>query len=214
MIDHDRMTPESYARKLAAYISDPSTIRVRTIDYFGKAPSLQKCAELRRMALHPSSSDERRMARMREYNPFDCGHNKDASNTLIRDGREECKKCRRELEATATRRHKERLRRMARGKPALAISDQPLFSSDIIKAVANAFLIEPEDILSPSRQIHHVCARSVAAMLFRERGQSLPQIAQRLNRKCHSTIKNLVDTFDARCRQYPEIKQAYERLRG
>lgn len=46
MIEPDMMTPNGYAKLLAKYIKDPSTIRARTIDEYGKSPSID---DIRRM---------------------------------------------------------------------------------------------------------------------------------------------------------------------
>lgn len=40
-------TPVAYATYLARYIADPSTIRVRTLEQFGRAPTLARCRKLR-----------------------------------------------------------------------------------------------------------------------------------------------------------------------
>lgn len=40
-------TPLAYAKKLVTYISDPSTVRVRVLEWFGRAPKLEKIQELR-----------------------------------------------------------------------------------------------------------------------------------------------------------------------
>lgn len=38
-------TPYTYARSIA-YLGDASTVRVRTLDYFGRAPSLAVCERI------------------------------------------------------------------------------------------------------------------------------------------------------------------------
>lgn len=44
----DHQTPNQYARRLASYIKNPTTIRVRTIDEYGRAPSLEAIEEMQR----------------------------------------------------------------------------------------------------------------------------------------------------------------------
>lgn len=46
-------TPYAYARSLANYIADPSTIRTRTIELFGRAPPVDICARMRAEATAP-----------------------------------------------------------------------------------------------------------------------------------------------------------------
>lgn len=41
-------TPLAYAKKLVTYISAPSTVRVRVLEWFGRAPSIERIAQLRK----------------------------------------------------------------------------------------------------------------------------------------------------------------------
>lgn len=53
MIYHDTQSPVGLATKLATYIKDPSTIRARVMDHFGRAPTIEKIRELQAQVNKP-----------------------------------------------------------------------------------------------------------------------------------------------------------------
>lgn len=83
---------------------------------------------------------------------------------------------------------------------------------DLIAAAASAFSLTYEEVVSPDRHTPHVCARSVAARILRERGNSYPQIGRYLGGRDHSTAINLHRKFDERAKRHPQIQVAYDRL--
>lgn len=57
----DPSSPLAYVNRLASYITDPSTIRVRTLEYFGRAPSISK---IRKIQEGVSLSRRRKMSKL------------------------------------------------------------------------------------------------------------------------------------------------------
>jgi len=53
-------TPSGYAKHLAGYIRDPSTVRARTMEQFGKAPAIERIvywrSEVERLRAKPYNS--------------------------------------------------------------------------------------------------------------------------------------------------------------
>jgi hypothetical protein len=67
----------------------------------------------------------------------------------------------------------------------------------IIAASAAHFGVEAKDVLGPSRRRMLVAPRHVAMWLLRQRGLSLPQIAQRMKRADHTTALHGVRAVEA-----------------
>ena len=96
---------------------------------------------------------------------------------------------------------------------------QPM-SRAVIRAVAEWFELEPEDLTGKSRISYIVSARFVAMrMLFDMRHDSglrrfsYPMIGRFFGGRDHSTVIHAMRTFDDRARAYPEMLEAYEALR-
>lgn len=93
-------TPTQYASAIARYISDPSTIRARTIDSWGRAPTVDQCRDLRAAALEERDEFSRYWA-ARATEPKDretpdnypCGHERSMENTWHNGDREKCREC-------------------------------------------------------------------------------------------------------------------------
>lgn len=92
-------------------------------------------------------------------------------------------------------------------------------SRKIIDSTAEAFGLQPEVLLSGSRKTQHVCARFVAMRLFRdimrsdgEHRFSLPQIGKIMGGKDHSSVCHAMQVFEAKCRRFPAMREAYESL--
>jgi hypothetical protein len=222
MIDYDYSTPASYAKYLASYISDPSTIRARTLGYFGKAPTLEQCRELReKIAWKPVGRKEK---------PFDCGHIRTAENTFeYSDGKEKCLTCynarlaERTAAQEAARSRKARLAQAAledaerAKKAALEANMLPIenhaLPGDIMHSVAVAFNITVRELRGEGRSSLYLNARAVAIKLMRENGTGFPAIARRLQKGCHSTICHSYKTWDERAVKHPYVLAVYEALR-
>lgn len=95
-------TPESYAQRLAGYIKNPSTIRVRTLEQWGRAPSLDRCKLFIAAANPPRPRYEND-----DYIPavlakWSCDHEVNADNAYLKDtGEYGCIICRREAQRRA-----------------------------------------------------------------------------------------------------------------
>ena len=86
----DHLNPTAYAEHLASYIADPSTVRVRTLQAYGRAPSLDQCRKFR-------------AAIERKHRPRNklvgsvvllCGHPTTDDNAIMRDnGNHACRIC-------------------------------------------------------------------------------------------------------------------------
>lgn len=94
-------------------------------------------------------------------------------------------------------------------------------SGGVISAVADWFGITAADITGRSRLARMVSARFVAVKLLSElrydtgeRRFSYPMIGQAVGDRDHSTILHALNTFEFRCRAYPEMRECYEALRG
>lgn len=208
----DAHGPEHYAKNLATYIKDPSTIRARTLDYFGRAPSIEYCSNLIAKAHAGAARIEGRLW-VRSNGKFRCGHSKDESNILAgADGIDRCLTCRRKQEAEASRRYRqnrakreaeERLRELAKMAEAeraeynmkwqRRVNDCALYSEKVIIAAEAIFAIPQDDFLGDSRAAHFVNVRYAIAMVSRDRGFSYPQIARIIKRKDHTTVINAVE---------------------
>lgn len=238
MIYAETKTPIALAAKLAEYISDPSTIRARVKDHFGRAPSVDYCAKLRRKAektrapwLGSKFLDDKFKIHCATHNgPYE----------LDADGYDRCTVCKAEkakaaeakaaleaakaIELAATRERAERERRerelarleairaeLLNAGNAIAGADRPVLFQDLILAVAAAFEITPADIMGGCRERVYVDARTALAKILRLRGSSYPMIAKRMDRD-HSTILNLLRTYDVRAKRAPLIADVVERL--
>jgi len=83
---------------------------------------------------------------------------------------------------------------------------------DVVATVAKAFGLSYAEVVSDGRRTELVCARTVAALILRERGNSYPQIGRYLGNRDHSTIINLVSKYEKRLARHPEMGVVYELL--
>lgn len=234
MIYTDTLTPTSYATKLATYIDNPTTIRAHVKNYFGRAPSVDICAKLRRDYLKKRDASISRYRCSDRFSSFRCGHPQSDENLLLlRNGIEKCKTCEeaRIAEEEAERARKQRAEmaeRAARLKAAALrakIADtkdavaklqgvRPRLTSETVRMVADLLGVAVDDIYGSSHLRQFVDARAVCARIFRHAGMSYPQIAKALNRKDHSTSINLIKTFNQRAAARPLLWDVYDAVRG
>lgn len=99
-LPNEAKSPTAYAAAIARYISDPSTIRARTIDAWGRAPSVDACKALRATALEERDEFSRYWAarsteQKDRHTPenYPCGHERSMENTWHNGDREKCREC-------------------------------------------------------------------------------------------------------------------------
>jgi len=224
MIDYDYSTPHSYAARIAHWISDPSTIRLRTSEMYGRdrAPSIEECRAFREKA---TTKRDRRTPEM-----FGCGHDREPMNIIeYSDGREKCMICHKAVqdkrraaqEADRTRRAKlaeeariaaKRAKAAAKAAYLVPIENHAVYG-DILASVAKAFGLTVAELKGEGRACLYIGARAVAIKLMRDAGASFPNIAKRLNKDCHSTIIHSYKTWGKRSAANPYLKVVYEALR-
>ena len=73
--------------------------------------------------------------------------------------------------------------------------------------------VPPLSILGPSRLKVHVCARFAIARALADRGLSLGFIARAVGRADHTTSRHYIINFDAYCRVYPMVLEAYQAIK-
>lgn len=226
MIYGDNLTPIGLAARLAEYISDPSTIRVRVKEHFGRAPTVEQCRKLRqafenRPQKHVSYADYKYRTNCRRH---------DGPYEMDEDGFERCATCKEEKRRAELQReldHIRRLQELRRQKEAARIKlanqqiskalaklkDRPLDECDvIIQQVCAVFGITRNELLGKSHKLHFVDARTVVVVALRKRGHSYPWIAKRLGGRDHSTIINLFKTQDTRLKRNPLVGRMIETI--
>ena len=226
-------SPLSMANHLASYISDPSTIRVRVMEHFGRAPSLDQCRNLRQKKLNEAKQAAHgQNVRFRAL--FRCGHPESDDNLLLcSDGIDRCKMCADARQSEAEKRErarqerlritiaKERAEREAINHKiedaiALIVQQKPVqrsrFSTETLAGVARRFMLTVADLKGRDKHDIFVDARCAFALIMKERGASYPQIGRWINRD-HSTVVNLIRKAPKRCARNPMILQAVAELR-
>lgn len=226
MIYADNITPIGMAAKLAEYISDPSTIRARVKDHFGRAPSIDQCRSLR---LEVEGRRQKHVS-LAEYKfRTDCQKH-DGPYEMDEDGFDRCVTCKEEKRRAQIERelnHIRRLQEVRRIKEAarLKIANQQIAAAlamlknrpqdecdMIVEQVCAVFGITKEELLSRSHARHFVDARTVVVVGLRKRGHSYPWIGKRLGGRDHSTIMHLFNTWDIRAKRNPLVGKMIEAI--
>lgn len=226
MIYAETKTPIALAAKLAEYISDPSTIRARVKDHFGRAPSLEKCSRIRskieqtRKPWHGSKflDDKYTILCAKHNGPYE----------IDADGNGRCKTCRAEKERAEKERELAHLKRLialreekARAAAAaskLGITFTPVTpiktATDILREnVAAVFSTTSSELAGNSRERHLVAARTAFIRIMRLRGFSYPQIGRALGGRDHSSIINLDHSYETRAKHNALIASTVEALK-
>lgn len=232
------LTPTSLAARFAKYMTDPSTVRARVKDHFGRAPSVQQCANLIQ-AVRKTEKREYYFRDTRLYENFKCDHERDDTNLLLTKGGEyvcltchKAKKARLEKLAKAQadqeryrqqveqelarRAEEEALARQEADRLGItqAFKNHPPIATQIIFRTADAFKVSVRDLMSKDRCPLLVRARMVICVALRERGHSYPRIAQYINRIDHTSVIYLVKNYQHRVKYYPEMARALELVRA
>lgn len=218
-------TPREYAGLIARYISDPSTIRTRTMDQFGRAPSLEDCKGLRQAALdrierfridcEARSTDLKKPVML---DTFECGHERSMENTWLKGNRERCFKCYRD-KRTAIAKSLNILNLVAdqpdapteRFEDAISSSHAP--SKRVLLLAARLFNMPVELILSRSRKKPIVQARWAVMLALRKTlGWSLPQTGQFVSISDHTSVRYAIQQAEALIERDAKFAEACQRL--
>jgi hypothetical protein len=193
-------SPQSYARHLATYIASPTKIEALTRIEFGRAPPLHDIAKMRLRVEREAARQPRRWIKDSEDSDGE-----DFRPASIPAPPPPAVRKQRAAYVPVTMRPRVMLPEPVR---------------DILNAAAAQFGLSLELLLSKRKWRELVLARAVAIRLIRDRRwqngahrHSLPQIALYMNRD-HSTIKNALEQFGEYERQFPEVQQVYDSLRG
>lgn len=228
-------SPVQYAKHLASYIPDPSTIRARVLDDFGRAPSVDIIKKIREDVLKSKRVEGYSLCDSRYRPLFRCDHPESEDNIVIGlNGIDKCRMCEEEKALAAQKREEKRREILRRklvmekaAKEAQARTDiqkvlqtiidtppsqRPRLGTEVIQKVAEIFKMQPSDIIGKDRHEVYIDARCAVALIMRERGLSYPQIGRFMDRD-HSTIINLTKKAAMRIQRNPLILVALERLR-
>lgn len=177
--------PVNYAAQLARYIRDPSTIRARTINEWGRAPSLD--------AIKGFIADSQAQRDIFRAEVEGLGESdEDEVDFVVRP-----------LAEVTRRQQADNERRnnvLHFTAPVFTDPAKPLECfkpSEIIAGVATLMKCAPDDITGTSQYNLHVRARTIVCHLLRQRGLSYPAIGRRINRD-HTTVMTAVRRFEAK----------------
>lgn len=231
----EHFSPISYAAQLASYISDPSTIRARVLDEYGRAPTIEQCRNLRAQKVREKEViNRRRIGGKRFARTFRCGHPQTDANTVIgMNGNDRCASCEKRKIAAEKKKQEQReaieraraaqeaaereakrvkieqaLNRLVKKVPA----ERPRIGTALLAQVAEFFELTPADLIGKRKFDILVDARTVFVLIQRERGLSYPKIGKYLERD-HSTVVNLFNKASHRAEKNPQILIALEQLR-
>lgn len=212
--------PTGLARRFATYIRNPSTLRARVMDHYGSAPSLKSCQRIIEEVNRVPRSHYSRKAEGYAYDHFDCDHDRIPANVHIESsGEAYCARCRETVKVEPAAPVVPVAKPAPVAKPTIPAWYRPRSTrvrlhSETLRAVADYFAITVDELKGQDRARYYVDARAVAVKIFRNSGMSLPLIARVLNRKCHSSVVNLLESWDDRIKRNRELLDAYESLRG
>ncbi len=199
---YDASSPMSMAARLATYISDPSTIRVRVLEHYGRAPSVERCANLRKAAIREREREKEIAARRTvDYKLGDtlgCGHPNTDENITFVGEKTVCLTCEKARIEAARLRWATRMRVKAdlisdehRARPTYDAILSP--SQRVLKAACFEFQVPHEALIGPSRDRGLANARFAVALVLREADPlkyTTPVIAAVVRRKEHTTIQH------------------------
>lgn len=183
--------PEAYAARLARYIREPSTIRARTINEYGRAPSIERIQEL--VANARAKSAAIRMAALR-----DVPDEGEDAQLWATPGLSRLAKERREASIRAAAQLA--LARLDQAEGAGDVPRREMASlRDIITMAAHAFGLTHADIVGRSRKPEIVAIRHMVAWILIKRGRlSSGQVGRALGGRDHSSILHSRDKFEQR----------------
>lgn len=219
--DKQYLKPVELAAHLATYIGDPTAIRARTMDHFGRAPTVEQCRNLRNAYLERMEKARKALPCSERYGRFRCGHDQTDENTaLMENGNGVCLTCLEVAEAKKKATAK-RLEYKAPVKlfpswyaPPIVTGARPRVTSETLKLVAACFKMSVGELIGSGRSRQYIVARTIAVMLFRQSGASYPQIGRWLGGRDHTTIINMTKRWHDFCKADPSLKVLFQSLGG
>lgn len=171
LIDHNCVT---FAREVSRYISSPSTVRVRTLEKFGRAPTLEQIVAMR-------SAHDRDRAAFRNNSDVLGEEESDDVNYTFKPRRP------RSLRAPPPP--------MA-GVPDWPAPTVPMIVPEIISAIAREFGLTGADMTGPCRRKHVALARRTCAYVLWRRGNGYDRVGSWLGGRDHSTVIHACRVFE------------------
>lgn len=168
----------AYATYLARYMRDPSTIRARTIDHFGYAPSREKIVSL--------------IAQAQAENDDDLTEHYTGDRDNVEDDGRPFKVRAIPMPESEPSKPAPIIVHTDFGRPVEIVT-----SSDIIAAIAVDMNVGLKDLLGGTRFKPIVLARRTAAYVLHKRGNSYPLVGKWLGID-HSSVVYAVRQFEAR----------------
>lgn len=191
--DHEGDTAYSHAKRLIRYISDPSTVRVRTLEQFGCAPSTEVIRKLRDnwIALVKERAEHRALA---EEDAPD-----DAAILVLALAEPEEDPAPAPVAPTLD--------------PVVHTPRREMLTAiEVIDTVAEVCDISHGELIGSCRERKYVAARELCAAVLRARGNSYPQVGRMMNGRDHTTILHNVRQFFDRGLRNPQTAAAWQAL--
>lgn len=178
-------TPPIYARRLAGYIRDPSTIRVRVLERYGHCPPREVIVRM---------LDDQARATGKPWNFLQKREHDHLFSGIHR-----------KLPPTVA---------MPEPDPELTpMGRAHRTAKDMIAEAAGAFGLTYADIVAPGGKARIKRVRFMLAQLMVDRGNSRSQVARWLGRTCHSTVCHAMKVFPRMLQDHPDIARAYAHFR-
>lgn len=217
MIYSENITPIGLAARLAEYISDPSTIRVRVKGHFGRAPTIEQCRNLRRAV------ENRRMKHVshaeHKFRNYCLKH--DGPYEMDADGIDRCATCKQEARRAELEKELAHIRHLLAEKKrkqelanrtirdaldGLESIPQAEFTT-VAQQVAKSLGLSMDELLGPRRNQYIVDGRAVVVRALRNRNKqrwSFPNLGRHMGRD-HTTLVALDHCFNERARRNPVL---------
>lgn len=194
----DHSTAKEYARQLAKYIKDPSTIRARVVEYYSqRVPSLD---DIKRIQRDMSVTKRVKNPKGKEYQVKET----DGDHFAVRGLVKEPVFAGQPVATNITRQPVPSVATPAAKmwpnwyEPPPRSNSYAMPQHRLLASVAMKHSTTIDDICSRDRRMEKVDARRVVAVVLKARGWSYPRIGRLLGGRDHSTIMNLCKTAGPR----------------
>lgn len=208
-------SPVGYARHLMRYITCPSTIRVRVLDRYGRAPER---SEIERMQHERRDRVADVMQVMAGGEAF-FGDEDDRRRVLSLLGEERRAEQRRVqfmAESAARNMAGRSLQKAQIALPAPSPAAEPersvLSWRALAENAAQRHDMRASDIIGPRRWREIVPVRGLCSVLLKERGHTASVIGRWFNERDHSSIGYLLRRWDSHWNKRPDLRATYDAL--